>query len=697
MKSFFKVLRYARPYRRYAVLNVVFNLVSTIFHLGSLLVFIPFLNLLFGQQAILSGVVVRNGEPVQGATVMVSGMEHLLVTDRSGRFQIKLDPGIRTVRMEFDGQRSREAVFNASAGESWNLEFELGTTSSEEIQLHTTPHRLGHPKVDLSIEGIKQLPDLFNWRMALYIQEQGKMGGLVFICVAVALSFLLKNLTRYFALWAIGILRNRAVRDLRNEVYDKILDLPMRFHTGERKGHTIARITQDVQEVEFSIMNYIEMVFREPITIALSVALMIGISWKLTLIALLLLPISGIIIGRIGKSLRKEGLRAQQKSADLLSTVEETLTGIRVVKAFNGEEQMRRRFQRENEMLNKLNVFTLRRRDMASPLSEFLGALVMVALVYLGGSLVIGQDANLTGGQFIGYIILFSQLLAPAKSFTTGYYWIRKGGASAERIFELLAVENSVKEKPDARPVKGFEKVVEFKGVQFAYDDKPVLQTIDLVLPKGRSVALVGTSGGGKSTLANLLPRFYDVTGGQVLIDGNDVRDLQIKDLRELMGIVTQDSILFNDTVANNIAFGKKGVSSADIERAARVANAHGFITQLENGYQTNIGDMGNRLSGGQKQRLAIARAVLKNPPILILDEATSALDTESERLVQEALYKMLEGRTSLVIAHRLSTIQHCDEICVIDKGRIIERGTHTELYAAGGQYRRLCDMQAFA
>lgn len=608
MRNFFRILRYARPYRRYAVLNVVFNLVSTLFHLGSLLVFIPFLNLLFGQ----------------------------------------------------------------------------------------TPPPSARPDASFSLEGIKRMPDLFNWQMASYIQEHGQMGGLIFICVVVAVCFLLKNLTRYFALWAIGILRNRAVRDLRNEVYDKILDLPMRFHTGERKGNTIARITNDVQEVEFSIMNYIEMVFREPITIILSLSLMIGISWQLTLIALLLLPLSGLLIGRVGKSLRKEGLRAQQKAADLLSTVEETLTGMRVVKAFNGEEQMRRRFRRENEMLNKLNVFTLRRRDMASPLSEFLGALVMVTLVYFGGQLVIGEGATLSGGEFIGYIILFSQLLAPAKGFTTGYYWIKKGGASAERIFELLAVENSVKEKPNAKAITAFNERIEFKSVQFAYDEKAVLRTIDLSIPKGRSVALVGTSGGGKSTLAGLLPRFYDATGGQVLIDGHDVRDLRIQDLRALMGIVTQDSILFNDTVAANIAFGQPGMSMADIERAARVANAHEFIAKLENGYQTMIGDMGNRLSGGQKQRLAIARAVLKNPPILILDEATSALDTESERLVQDALFKMMEGRTSLVIAHRLSTIQHCDEICVIVEGAIVERGTHSELFALGGHYRKLCDMQAF-
>ena len=608
MRNFFRVLRYAGPYRRYAVLNVVFNLVSTVFHLASLLVFIPFLNLLFGQ----------------------------------------------------------------------------------------SPAPAARPPVDWTISGIRRLPDLFNWQMGRYIQEHGQVGGLVFICVVVAACFLMKNLFRYFALWAIGILRNRAVRDLRNALYDKVLELPMRYHTGERKGNIISRMTNDVQEIEFSIMNYIEMIFREPITIVLSLAIMIGISWKLTVIALLLLPISGLIIGRIGKSLRKEGLRAQQKAADLLSTLEETLTGIRVIKAFNAEAAMQQRFRRENQMLNLLNVFTLRRRDLASPLSEFLGALVMVALVYLGGSLVIGKDASLSGGEFIGYIILFSQLLAPAKSFTTGYYWIRKGSASAERIFELLAVENTVRERTDAGPIAAFNDRIEFRGVTFAYDNTPVLRDIDLVLPKGKSVALVGTSGGGKTSMAGLLPRFYDVTAGQVLIDGTDVRDLRVHDLRALMGIVTQDSILFNDTVAGNIAFGSKGVGMEAIEQAARVSNAHEFVSRLEQGYQTNIGDGGNRLSGGQKQRIAIARAVLKNPPILILDEATSALDTESERLVQEALYRMMEGRTSLVIAHRLSTIQHCDEICVMQQGVIVERGTHQRLYDLGGTYRRLCDMQAF-
>jgi subfamily B ATP-binding cassette protein MsbA len=605
MRPFFRILRFARPYRGLAALNVVLNLLSTIFHLGSLLVFIPFLRLLFGKVA--------------------------------------------------------------PAGP--------------------------RPPLEFSKDG---LAAWYNWQMADYIAVHGQVGALVFICFSVMALFFLKNLFRWMALATIGVVRNRTVHDIRRDVYAKILELPLQYHGGERKGDIMARITSDVQEVEFSILNWVEMVFREPVTVALSLALMLLISPQLTLIALLLLPISGLVIGRIGKSLRRRSMRGQRKNADLMSLVEETLGGMRVIKAFNAEERMSDRFARENELLTRIATSVLRRRDLASPLSEFLGACVMVALVYFGGRLVLGEEATLNGEEFLGYIIVFSQLLAPVEGLTTGYYNIQKGSASAQRIFDLLAVENSVREKTGAIMLQGFEDRITYEGVGFAYGETPVLQDIRITIPKGRSVALVGTSGSGKTTLANLLPRFFDVTAGAVLLDGHDIRDVRITDLRALMGIVTQDSILFNDTVANNIAFGTPGVAQADIERAARIANAHGFITQLENGYQTNIGDGGNRLSGGQKQRLAIARAVLKNPPILILDEATSALDTESERLVQEALYKMLEGRTSLVIAHRLSTIQHCDEICVMQQGRIIERGTHSELYEAGGQYRKLCDMQAF-
>jgi subfamily B ATP-binding cassette protein MsbA len=521
----------------------------------------------------------------------------------------------------------------------------------------------------------------------------------------VVVLFLLKNVFRYLALVAICNFRNLIIRDIRARIYDKLLELPLRYHAGERKGDLLSLITNDMQVVEYSVMYYIEMIFREPIAVILFLGTMLTLSPQLTVISLLLLPVSGLLIARISKSLKRKSARVQEKSADLLARVEETLTGIRVIKAFNGEADMKRRFDRDNDLLTRSSIAMLNRQDIASPLSETMGAAVMAAIAFIGGSFVLGPDPSLTGDSFLGFIIIFSQLLAPIKGFSQGWSGITRGGASGQRIFDLIAVENTVKEKPDARPISAFTDRIEYRDVTFAYEAPPsdggerrnVLQDIRITVPKGRSVALVGTSGGGKTTLANLLPRFFDVSGGALLIDGKDVRDLRLRDLRALMGIVTQDSILFNDTVANNIAFGTPGVAQAEIERAARIANAHDFITTLANGYQTNIGDGGNRLSGGQKQRLSIARAVLKNPPILILDEATSALDTESERLVQEALFKMLEGRTSLVIAHRLSTIQHCDEICVIDKGRIFERGTHTELFAAGGQYRKLCDMQAFA
>jgi subfamily B ATP-binding cassette protein MsbA len=613
MRNFLRILRYGAPYRHFAVLNAVFNLLGTVFHLLSLLLFIPFLRLLLGQV-----------QPVH----------------------------------------ERPAAL-------WTREGLEGT---------------------------------FNWVLTQLIEERGQMGALLVICFAVVALFLLKNLFRYLALVAICNFRNHIVRDIRARIYDKLLELPLRYHSGERKGDLLALITNDMHVVEYSVMFYIEMVFREPIAVLLFLGTMLTLSPQLTVISLVLLPVSGLLIARISKSLKRKSARVQEKSADLLARVEETLTGIRVIKAFNGETDMQRRFARDNDLLMRSSIAMLNRQDIASPLSETMGAAVMAAIAYIGGSFVLGADPSLTGDSFLGFIIIFSQLLAPIKGFSQGWSAITRGGASGQRIFDLLAVENTVKEKPDARPFPGFNDRIEFRDVTFAYDVPPVggerrnvLEDVRITIPKGRSVALVGTSGGGKSTLANLLPRFYDVSGGALLIDGQDVRDLRIRDLRALMGIVTQDSILFNDTVANNIAFGTPGMAQADIERAARIANAHDFITRLDNGYQTNIGDGGNRLSGGQKQRLSIARAVLKNPPILILDEATSALDTESERLVQEALFKMMEGRTSLVIAHRLSTIQHCDEICVVHQGRIIERGTHTELYAAGGQYRKLCDMQAFA
>ena len=605
MRQFLRVLKFGRPYRRYAVLNGVFNLISTIFHLLSLLLFIPFLRLLLNQtQAV-------HARPAFG----------------------------------------------------WNKQ---------------------------------AMQDFFNWSLTHIIDKEGQLGALLIISAMVVLLFLLKNLFRYLAVSAICVFRNRIVHDLRTRIYDQMLDLPLRYHSGERKGDLLSIITNDMQVLEYSVMYSLEMVFREPIAVILFVATMMTLSAKLTIISLILLPLSGLLIARISKSLRRRGTRVQEKSADLLARVEETLTGIRVVKAFNGEQDMRRRFERENELLTRSSIALLRRQDVASPLSETMGAAVMAVMAYIGGSLVLGVPPALTGDSFLGFIIIFSQLLTPIKGFSQGWSGIVRGGASAQRVFDLLAVENTVKEKPDARPITGLREMVEFKNVSFAYDQSPVLKNIDLAIAKGKSVALVGASGGGKSTMAGLLPRFFDVTSGAVMIDDVDIRDVRINDLRALMGIVTQDSILFNDTIANNIAFGKPGTSAGDILRAAEIANAHGFISQLEGGYQTNIGDGGNRLSGGQKQRIAIARAVLKNPDILILDEATSALDTESERLVQDALFKLMKDRTSLVIAHRLSTIQHCDEICVLQQGSIVERGTHAQLTVAGGVYKKLCDMQAF-
>jgi len=606
MKNFLRILRFGRPYARYAVLNGVYNLLATIFHLASMLLFIPFLRLLLGQtQAV----------------------------------------------------QERPAF-------TWDK---------------------------------AALEQGFNWSLTQLIEVHGQLGALGIICMAVVALFLLKNVFRYLAVRAISNFRHHIIRDLRSRIYDKMLELPLRYHNEERKGHLLSLITNDMQVLEFSVMYSIEMVVREPIAVILFLATMITLSPALTLWSLLLLPISGLLIGRISRSLKRRSTRVQERSAGLLARVEETLTGMRVVKAFNAEEAMRHRFQRENDMLMRSGIHMMYRQDIASPLSETLGTMVMAAIAFLGGTLVLGPDASLSGDSFLGFIIIFSQLLTPIKGFSQGYSGIVRGSSSAQRVFDLLAVPNTITEKPDAEPVKAFNDRVEFKDVAFAYGEKPVLQGINLAVPKGKSVALVGTSGGGKTTLAGLLPRFFDVTAGAVTIDGTDIRDLKVHDLRALMGIVTQDSLLFNDTVAANIVFGRTGISEADIRRAAEIANAHEFIERLPQGYQTGIGDGGNRLSGGQKQRIAIARAVLGNPSILILDEATSALDTESEKLVQDALFKLMKDRTSLVIAHRLSTIQHCDEIIVLDQGRIIERGTHAQLFAANGQYRKLCDLQAFA
>lgn len=606
MKSLKKVLRYIKPYKLFAILSVLSNIFSVIFHLLSLLVLIPFLQLLFGKT-----------EPV-------------------------------SEKPEF----------------SWTSDYVSNT---------------------------------INYQMTPHIEANGLMGALYYLCIAVAVLFFAKNLFRYLAKFFLAYIRSGVVRDIRSDIYAKILVLPLSFYSEEKKGDIISRITGDVQEVEWSIMNSLEMLFRDPISIILSLVFMVSISPELTVFSFILLPISGLIIGRIGKSLKRTSAKLQIRMGELLSNVEETLTGLRIIKAFNAEKEANNRFGGQNEIYRNTMLSMFRKRDLASPMSEFLGSLVMVTLLWFGGSMVVDPAMNFDGEDFIAYITMFSQLLNPAKSLSTAYYNIQKGAASTERIDAVLEADNKIFDKENARSKNTFDKELKYENLSFAYGKEEVLSSINLSVLKGKMVALVGPSGGGKSTMADLLPRFYDAKLGRITIDGEDIRDIKLKDLRGLMGIVSQQSILFNDSVFNNIALGVENPSMEKVVEAAKIANAHEFIEKLPDGYHTNIGDGGGKLSGGQKQRLSIARAVLKNPPIMILDEATSALDTESEKLVQEALFKLMENRTSIVIAHRLSTIQNADLIVVIQDGRIVEQGNHDELINKFGVYKKLTDLQAFA
>jgi ATP-binding cassette, subfamily B, bacterial MsbA len=546
---------------------------------------------------------------------------------------------------------------------------------------------------------VKVLLNNFNYYLSDFVVQHGQLEALSFISLLVVVLFFLKNITRYMAMYYLVPIRNGVVRDIRRDVYSKILTLPIGYFTDERKGDIMARVTSDVQEVEWGIMNSLEAAFREPLNIIIFLITMFSMSSELTLFVLVLLPIAGLLIGRIGKSLKKKSSLAQIKVGELLSNLDESLGGLRIIHAFTAEKKSKERFGKINEglyrMLNKIG----RRRDLASPLSEFLGAMVLTIVMYFGGRLVLGVDANLEPSEFIAFIAIFSQLIPPAKSLTTAWYNIQKGLASAERIYHILDAPVAVKDIENPKEIKSFTQGVSFQNVSFAYrkgDGVNVLKNINLDIPHGKTIALVGQSGSGKTTLADMLPRYYDPNEGEILMDGINIRELRIFDLRKLLGVVTQESILFNDTVFNNIAFGIDNASEADVIHAAKVANAHEFIADMPEGYQTNIGDRGGKLSGGQRQRISIARAVLKNPPILILDEATSALDTESERLVQDALTKLMKDRTTLVIAHRLSTIIHADQIIVMNKAEIVERGTHQELIALGGYYKKLYELQTF-
>jgi subfamily B ATP-binding cassette protein MsbA len=535
-----------------------------------------------------------------------------------------------------------------------------------------------------------------NYLLSVFIDKYGHAGALLLAVMVVTVASLFKNGFIFLANNCMALIRSSTVRDLRKKLYNKILRLPLSFFTDARKGDVMTRISNDVQEIEISVMSSLTMLFRDPITIMVFVVYLFVSSYELTLFALALLPISGWLIGRASRTLRSSSLSGQQNLGKLLTVVEETLTGLRIVKGFNAEEKMQAQFSDSNEKYTKVFRRVIRKAYLASPISEFLSTIVIMFIMYVGGDLVLNGKGKMSPEDLIVYLAVFAMIIQPAKNITTAYFAIQKGMASIDRIDQILNAEETITEKANAIAVSGFKESIEFKGVWYAYNNEPVLRDINLKIKKGQTVAIVGKSGAGKSTLADLLPRFMDCNKGSIFIDGIDIRDLKIKDLRYLMGIVSQQPILFNTSFKENIAFGVKTAEMDKVENAARIANAHEFILETEQGYENLVGESGNKLSGGQRQRISIARAIMANPPILILDEATSALDTESERLVQDAILKLMKSRTSIVIAHRLSTIQHADLIVVLDEGRIVETGTHAELMVRSeGFYRKLHSFQA--
>ena len=608
MAYFKDILKYEKKYRKFTVLNILFNILYAVFNVLSVLAFIPVLNILFGTE---KKVIIK---PIyEGLTNIGSYLENS-----------------------------------------------------------------------------------FNYFIYQKIIDDGEINVLLFICLLSLSLFFFKNLFRYLASYVITFLRTGIVKDLRDKLYSKIVELPIAYFSEKRKGDIIARMTSDVQEVENSILTSIETIVREPLTVIISITIMLFMSLKLTLFVFILLPVSGFIISSISKKLKASSGKAQKETGNFLSFIEETLTGLRIIKGFNAENVIQEKFNNSTLSFRKLMTSVFHRQTLASPMSEFLGSATIIAILWYGGAEVINKTSALDSSKFLGYILLFYTVLNPIKLITTTFYNIQKGEASAERIMSVLNTENSIKDKLNAATQEGFTNKIEFKNISFKYKDDYVLKDFSLTIHKGETVALVGQSGSGKSTLANLITRFYDVNKGDILIDDQNIKDVTKRSLRDLMGIVSQDSILFNDTIANNIKLGTQDATDAAVLEAAKIANADEFIQNLPEKYNTNIGDSGNTLSGGQKQRLSIARAVLKNPPIMILDEATSALDTESEQLVQIALEKMMQNRTSLVIAHRLSTIQKADTIVVLKKGKIVEQGKHEELLAKKGEYFKLVTMQSF-
>lgn len=515
------------------------------------------------------------------------------------------------------------------------------------------------------------------------------------ICIMVIIAVFFKNLFTYLSYYILAPMRNGVMNRLREELFQKILKMPIGYFTEQRKGDIMSRMTNDVGELENSVVGTVEGLIKDPLNIIILLTTLVYISPKLSLFLFIFLPLTGFIIGRISRSLKKQSNAAAIKQGEALSVLDETLSGLRVIKAFTAEKIIGNKFRKNNEELFHIKNKMQYRRDLASPLSEFMGVLVLSGILFFGGQLVLGGNAGgLTDKGFIMYIAIFTQIINPAKALSTSFYNMQKGTAAIARIEEVLRAPVVVEEAADPKPIKAFEHSIEFKNVGFSYNEDIILKNINLTVPKGKTVALVGSSGSGKSTLADLVPRFHDVGTGELLVDGINIKEYALNDIRKLMGIVTQEPILFNDTIASNIMLGNEVATSESIEQAAKIANAHNFIIQKEGAYQSNIGDRGGKLSGGERQRLTIARAVLKNPPILILDEATSSLDTESERLVQDAINNLMTNRTSIVIAHRLSTIRHADEIIVLQKGEIVERGTHDSLIAQNGFYKRLVDMQ---
>jgi subfamily B ATP-binding cassette protein MsbA len=555
------------------------------------------------------------------------------------------------------------------------------------------PLTLEEPSLHFSSESVMAYT---QYLLSRIIDTKGSFAALTILIISVFVFFLLKNLFYYISMWIIIPVRGNLIKNLRNNVFPHLLILPLSYYSQHRKGDILTRVINDVQDVDFYILRSLQQLFREPLTILFFLLTLFFINFKFTLLVLVTLPIAGLVISRLQRKLKQKSLHAKEKQSQMLSLSEESIYGLRIIKAFNAINTMFQRFTQLNKSYSKQQIKINRRRDLSSPMSEFLGSFIVIFILLLGGQMVLNTDKNFTAEMFITYIVLFTQIINPAKTISEATANFKKGFASLHRIEEITLSDEKIIEQPDAKPISSFNESIRFNNVCFAYEDKTILNNINLVIPKGKTIAVCGSSGAGKSTLVDLLPRFYDVNKGNILIDGTDIRYLKTDDLRSLFGIVSQESILFNDTIFNNIAFGLKEAKIEQVVEATKIANIYSFITELEEGFDTIVGDRGIKLSGGQKQRISIARAILKNPPILILDEATSSLDSESEILVQNALNNLMQNRTSIVIAHRLSTIIAADEILVLEHGEIVERGTHQTLIGQNGIYSNLIHLQEF-